>query len=257
MNRLLIVLACALALVACTDEAPEQIDGGNGGVAHRTDPQAVCDNESSVVDSTAVPTEGVLTGDVDGDDVDDTIYIAIDDDAAAGCRSFIVVSGEGTIYSAPLDPSGTQRGLPEPSLQSVIELDHDPGKEIVVNLESGASTQFVGVFKVTADGLERITLDGRAPGPFAQDIGDGDLFASGGSVGHLDAVDCLGPELIVMSAAIPVGDSAERYEVERRFFRLDGTELSLQSDSTEVHEVEGLTVERFREFAGSPFGSCI
>ena len=60
-----------------------------------------------------------------------------------------------------------------------------------------------------------------------------------------------------MSAAIPIGDSAERYEVERRFFRLEGTELSLQPGSTEVHEVEGLTVERFREFAGSPFGSCI
>lgn len=257
MNRLLTVLVCALALAACTEDAPEPIDGDNGGVTHRTDPQARCANESSVVDSTSVPTEGVLTGDVDGDKADDTIYIATDDDADAGCRSFIVVSGDGTIYSAPLDPSGTPRALPEPSLQSVIELDHDPGKEIVVNLDAGASTQFVGVFKVTHEGLERVTLEGRAPGPFAQDAGNGNLFATGGSVGHLDAVDCLGPELIVMSAAVPIGASAERYEVERRFFRLNGTTLELQPGATEVHEVEGLTVERFREFAGSPFGSCI
>ena len=258
MNRLMTVLVCVLALAACTDDAPQPIDGDNGGVTHRPDPEGRCDNESSVVDSTTVPSEGVLTGDVDGDEADETIYIANDDDADAGCRSFLVVSAEGTIYSALVDPSGTPRSLPEPRLHSLIQLDlHPGGKEIVVNLEAGASTEFVGVFKVTADGLERITIDGRGPGPFAQDLGQDNLFPTGGSVGHIDAVDCVGPELIVMSAAIPIGDSAERYEVERRFFRLDGTVLTSHPESTEVHEVEGLTVERFREFAGSPFGSCI
>ena len=257
MNRLLTVLVCALVLVACTDDAPTPIDGDNGGVTHRTDPEARCDNESSVVDSTTVPSEGVLTGDVDGDEADETIYIATDEGAEAGCRSFVVIAGDGTIYSAPLDPSGGTDALDEPSLKSVIQLDHEPGQEIVVHVGSGASTEFVGVMKVTDEGLEWITRQGRAPGPFAQDVGHGNLFGSGGSVGHLEAVDCLGPELIVMSIAIPIGASAENYEVERRFFRLIGTELTLQPDATEVHEVEGLTVERFREFSGSPFGSCI
>ena len=258
MNRLLTLLICALlAFAACTQDAPAPIDGDDGGVTHRPDPEGRCDNESSVVDSTDVPSEGVLTGDVDADETDDTIYIATDDEAEAGCRSFVVIAADGTIYSAPLDPTGTADALDEPRLRSVIQLDHEPGQEIVVHIGSGASTEFVGVMKVTAEGLEWITRLGRAPGPFAQDLGHGNLFASGGSVGHLDAIDCLGPELIVMSAAIPIGDSAETYEVERRFFRLNGTKLTLQPDATEVHEVEGLTVERFREFAGSPFGSCI
>ena len=258
MNRLLVVLVCALlAFAACTPDVVEPVDGDDGGVTHRPDPEGRCDNESSVVDSTRVPTEGVLAGDVDGDKADETIYIATDEEAEAGCRSFVVVAGDGTIYSAPLDLSGNADALDEPSLRSVIELDREPGQEIVVHVGSGASTEFVGVMKVTVAGLEWITRQGRGPGPFAQDLGQGNLFASGGSVGHLEAVDCLGPELIVMSIAIPMGDSAENYEVERRFFRLSGTELTLQPDATEVHEVEGLTVERFREFAGSPFGSCI
>jgi hypothetical protein len=146
--------------------------------------------------------------------------------------------------------------MTEPTLNSLIQLDFEPGEEIVVNLEAGASTQFVGVFKLTADGIERITIEGRGPGPFAQEIAQENLFPFGGSVGHLEAVDCLNPALIVMSAATPKGNSADRYKVERRFFRLEGTVLSLQPEANEVHEVEGLTVDSFREFAGSPFLSC-
>jgi hypothetical protein len=260
MRRLVPVLACVLVVFACTDDPGPPTDGDDGGATTVMDPEAACTNEAGVVDSAEVPAEGVLTGDIDGDDTEDTIYLATDSaatDAAAdaGCRSFLIATTETTIYSAPVDPSGNPRAT-EPSLNSLIQLDFEPGREIVVNLEAGASTQFVGVFKVTAEGIERITLDGRGPGPFAQELARDNLFPFGGSVGHLEAVDCLNPGLIVMSAAIPMGDSADRYEVERRFFRLDGTVLKLHPESTEVHEVEGLTVDRFREFAGSPFLSC-
>lgn len=254
MSRALALLTCLLLLAGCTSDQP--IDGPDGGVGVRTDPEGTCENESSVVDSTEVPTEGVLAGDIDGDETDDEVYIATDDDAEAGCRSFVVVTSDGTIYSAPVDPSGKQRSLPEPTLNSLIQLDFEPGMEIVVNLESGASTQFVGVFKLATDGIERITIEGRGPGPFAQELAQDNLFPFGGSVGHLEAVDCLNPALIVISAATPMGNAADRYKVERRFFRLEGTVLSLQPEANEVHEVEGLTVDSFREFAGSPFLSC-
>ena len=254
MNRLFVILMCALLLAACTGDPP--VDGENGVVTARTDPQGACDNESRVVDSTEVPSEGVLTGDIDGDETGDSIFIATDEDAEAGCRSFLVVTSETTIYSAPVDPSGRPRTLTEPTLNSLIQFDFEPGMEIVVNLETGASTQFVGVFKLTTEGIERITIEGRGPGPFAQELAQDNLFPFGGSVGHLEAVDCLNPALIVMSAAIPMGNAADRYKVERRFFRLDSTVLALQPESTEVHEVKGLTVDSFREFAGSPFGSC-
>ncbi len=254
MKPLLAMLTCLLLLVACTSDQP--IDGNDGGVSVRTDPRGACDNEASVVDSTEVPTQGLLTGDVNGDETDDSIFIATDQGAEAGCRSFLVVTAEGTISSAPVDPSGRPRTLTEPTLNSLIQFDFEPGMEIVVNLETGASTQFVGVFKLTAEGIERITIEGRGPGPFAQELAQDNLFPFGGSVGHLEAVDCLNPALIVMSAAIPMGNAADRYRVERRFFRLDSTVLTLQPESTEVHEVKGLTVDSFREFAGSPFGSC-
>lgn len=256
MRRLWPALACVIFLVACTGDDPVPIDGDNGP-SQRLDPNAACENETSVVDNATEPDEGVLTGDVDGDEDDDTVYLTTDADGEAGCRSFLIVVAGDTTYSAPVDPSGSPRSLPEPSLHSLIGFDFDPGNEIVVNLEAGASTQFVGVFKLTDDGIERITIEGRGPGPFAQELGRDSLFPFGGSVGHVEAADCINPGLIVMSAATPLGSSADRYEVERRFFRLEGTVLTLQPGSTEVHQVDGLELDPFPEFQSSPFGLCM
>ena len=256
MRKLWPALACALVLTACTGEDPVLIDNDDGQ-SQRFDPNAACENEATVVDNASEPEEGVLTGDVDGDEKDDTVYLAPDSDGDAGCRSFLIVVAGDTTYSAPVDPSGSPRSLPEPSLHSVIDFDFDPGSEVVVNLEAGASTQFVGVFKLTDDGIERITIEGRGPGPFAQELGQDSLFPFGGSVGHVEAVDCINPGLIVMSAATPMGSSADRYEVERRFFRLEGTVLVLQPGSNEVHQVDALELDPFPEFRSSPFGLCI
>lgn len=256
MKKICLGLACVIFLIACTGDDPVPLDG-EGGPSQRLDPNAACENEGSVIDSATEPEEDVLKGDVDGDEDDDTVYLTADADADPGCRSFLIVVSGDTTYSAPVDPSGAPRSLPEPTLHSLIQLDFDPGSEIVVNLEAGASTQFVGVFKLTADGIERITIEGRGPGPFAQELGQDSLFPFGGSVGHVEAVDCINPGLIVMSAATPMGSGADRYEVERRFYRLEGTVLTLQPESTEVHQVDGLELEPFREFGTSPFGMCI
>jgi hypothetical protein len=59
-----------------------------------------------------------------------------------------------------------------------------------------------------------------------------------------------------MSAAVPQGNSADRYEVERRIFLIEGTTLALDPDATERHSIEGLNVDRFPEYRSSPFGSC-
>ncbi|MEA2517332.1 MAG: hypothetical protein QOG16_1170, partial [Actinomycetota bacterium] len=128
------------------------------------------------------------------------------------------------------------------------------GVEIVVNVEMGASTQFAALFMLTNEGLVPMGLKGKGPGPFASDLGD--LFPFGGSVGHLDAVDCTDEGDVVMSAAIPSGDSADAYEVERRFFRVQGSKLVLDKDRTRVEVVDAAGVDEFPEFSGSPFLSC-
>lgn len=247
-----VLVLIALVAVACTQE-PASLE--NDEVAHVMDPEGRCANEGVAFDH-ATPDEAEMKGDLDGDGEDDVTYIAHDGQGDIGCRSFLVVDAAGIAYSAPVDPSGDQRALEIPSLNSLVQLDEEPGAEIVVNIETGASTQFVGVFTLTDEGLERVTIEGRGPGPFAGELGDQDLFAFGGSVGHLEAVDCLGRGAVVMSAAVPKGDSADEYEVERRFFLMEGTELILDPDATERHTIEGLNVDRFPEYRSSPFGGC-
>lgn len=192
-----------------------------------------------------------LSGDVDGDGVDDRVWLSSDPSAAEGCKAFVTVETADRIYWASTT-SGVPSSLQEPTLNSLSDIDGEAGSEIVVNLEAGASTQFVGAFMLTRAGLERITVDGRGPGPFGGEI-EG-LFAYGGSVGHLEAVDCV-DEHVVLSAAIPSG-AAGSYEVERRFFSPSLTALVLDRGLTERHKVRDLRVDDFPEFAGSPFLSC-
>jgi hypothetical protein len=99
-------------------------------------------------------------------------------------------------------------------------------------------------------------LTGQGPGPFAEDLARDDLLAFGGSVGHLEAVDCDANGDVVISVALPEGNTAEAYEVERRFFTSAGAKIVLVRSRTERHTVDATGIDDFPEFAGSPFGSC-
>lgn len=245
-------VAFLLVGVACTVD-PVPID--EGGVTVRTDPRGRCDNEPRAVDA-ASPDPDSVTGDVDGDARDDRVLIIGDERGGPGCDSFLAVVTDGATYSTPVDPRGDPRALQEPSILGLTDIDGRAGDEIVVLIETGASTQFAGVFTLTTQGLERITLVGRGPGPFAAESAGSDLFAFGGSVGHLEAVDCSPAGTVVMSAATPVGASAASYRIERRYFQPEGTKLILDRSATESMVIEGLEVDRFAEFRGSPFLSC-
>ena len=244
------VLAVLLLLGACTDDPT--LPAGDPSPSIVASAGAICDNEPDVVADESARTEPTLTGDIDGDDSDDEIYVVHDDAAEPGCRSFLVVEA-GSFYSAPIDPAGEPRSLPVPSLNSLANVGSIPGSEIVVNIETGASTQFVGLFTLTDSGIERMTIEGAAPGPFSS--GD-DLFAFGGSVGHIEAVTCIASDIVIMAAAIPSGNTAARYEVERRFYLVEGTTLRLDEGSIEHHEVPARDIDRFPEFESSPFVGC-
>lgn len=247
--RAALVGACALG--GCV---PDQVTAPSPPPLPSQTP--VCPNQRAAIDDERLREDGDLTGDVDGDGADDDIFIVTDRSGALGCKSFLVVDTGSARLSVPADPSEAERALPVPSLSSLVEIDRDPGAEVIVNIETGASTQLVGAFTVHAGILKRITIEGEGPGPFSAELAHDDLFAFGGSVGHIEAVDCGEEGFVIISAAIPEGARADRYEVERRFFRVEGAALTLEEEMTETHTVDGTDLVALPEFRGSPFLGC-
>ena len=245
------LIVLALLLAACDGAGPSS---SVEPVRVVSDPHTVCPNGEELALRVDARGEQVLRGDIDGDGAEDEVWLASDPSVADPCSDFLAVETADRIYWAVTNRSDTPSSLETPTLNSLSEIDEEVGKEIVVNLEAGASTQFVGVFKLTRAGLERMVGDGEGLGPFGTEI-EG-LFAYGGSVGHLEAVDCTQDGLVVMSVGLPVGAAADAYKIERRFFTSSYTAFVLEEELTEKHIVQGLKVDDFPEFAASPFGSC-
>ena len=214
-----------------------------------------CPNESAIAGDPARQIGPTSTVDVDGDGAQDEVSLAKDPAGPEGCAAFVVVRlGGATAVSAPVWEVGPEGGLPQPRIHGFADIDGRPGEEVLIDEAAGASTQFVGAFVYVEDDLERVTAKGGiAPeaGPFA------DLFPYGGSVGHIEAVDCT-PDGIVVSTAVPSGESAGgrsvAYEVKRRIFAYDGASLEEQETESETVPIEDL--DRFPEYSASPFGSC-
>lgn len=257
-----VVVVATVVLAGCSDDpAPEPEPSPSPLQTVATTPaptaseEAACPNESVVVADPMKRLQAPVRRDVDGDVAPEDVYIASDPGDAIGCQAFIVVAIDATFHSVPIWEAGPQSGLPQPSIHGFVDIDGEPGVEILVNEAAGASTQFVGAF-VFADGsLSRITVPEGAGASFPE---FGDLFPFGGSVGHLDAVDCADDGTIVVSAAVP-GRSQEDlengiYTVARTFFRLDGAELRKEDTTREQVPVGDL--EQYPEFAAGPFGSC-
>ncbi len=258
-----IAAVAAVVLGACSDDPapePEPSPSPLDTVATTPAPttptgEAACPNEPEVVADPTRRLQAPVREDVDGDNFPEEIFIAFDPGGAIGCRAFIVVDIDDTLQSVAIWEVGPQSGLPRPSIHGFVDINGEEGAEILVDEAAGASTQFVGAF-VFADGsLSRITVPGGGGSSFPE---LGDLFPYGGSVGHLDAVDCAEDGTIVVSTAVP-GRSQEDlengiYTVERTFFRLDGAELHKEGKTREQVPVGDL--EQYPEFAAGPFGSC-
>ncbi|MGH2729865.1 MAG: hypothetical protein ACRDJI_04570 [Actinomycetota bacterium] len=195
---------------------------------------------------------GSLSGDISGDGTEDSAAVHVDDSAGAGCQAFVVVTAENGVSSAPVWVLGATGGLSTPTLGSLAPIGREPGLEVIVNEAAGASTQFVGAFSLTGEGLRRMEVRG----PSVSDVAG--LFASGGSVGHLEAVDCL-DDGVVVSAATPAAGRAALgrgiYNVVRRVFGVAGPVLEPESTHRNRVDIDDLN-SRFPEFAHSPFLSC-
>ncbi len=215
-------------------------------------PQVIADEDLRVT--------AQLNADVDGDGVEDRSHIHVDQTAALGCQAFLIVetSSDG-LHAVPTWEIGDQGGLTEPSFNVAVQINEEPGSELVVNEIAGASTQFVGVYSFTDGELVRVGATGieAALWPAQSDS----LFPFGGSVGHLEAVDCLRgePGTVVVTTGSPARERAEQdqgiYVITRRVLGLQEAELELRDVVRARVGVNDLFQE-FPEYTSSPFGSC-
>ncbi|HEY7875253.1 MAG TPA: hypothetical protein VIG64_09030 [Actinomycetota bacterium] len=252
-------VVAVLVLVGCSDDDPparRQARAPETSAAPVTPvvstvvppvPEGSCPNQAEVTSNPLNRSSGPLIGDVTGDATPERIYLSVDQAGTPGCQAFVVVSEAATITAAieGWDPSA---GIASPTLDRLVQIDGRPGAEIVVNLAAGASTQFVGAFAVAGGTVERLATAGDQAS-----AGSPDLFASGGSVGHLEAVDCTTDGEVVLSSAIPKGN---RYQVTRRFFTPNGATLDLNVETSRRLVVTSNELEDFPEFGASPFGTC-
>jgi hypothetical protein len=188
---------------------------------------------------------GGVRGDVDGDGRSDRVYVVVDRSAESGCRALLVVRSRGRLSATSLDDSLISFELGFPRLNSLADIDSEPGLEMVVDVAQGASTSFVEV----------LTFSEGRPAPVRPAPLSGipaGLFAHGGSVGHLDAVDCR-RGLVMVSSAVA---RSRGYLVTRRFMEPQGRRWSLRPSLTQRNTIRPQQIGRFGEFSAPPFANC-
>jgi hypothetical protein len=237
------LLAASIVFSACNgDEEPEArqtLPGPDEATVKQT---FDCPNQA---DAVVGEPEGLLDGDVTGDGEPDEVSLVKDPQGSEGCVAFLVVASPSGQISVPIEQEAMTTELGLPSLRGLVELDGKGGLEIVVGLVAGASTEFFGAWSAEGERLERIAIKGAG--------GDvGDLFPSGGSVGHVEASDCSGEGEVVISQGAPQGGG---YRVTRTFLEAeDGRFVKVRRERERIGSGAGF--DKFPEFIASPFGSC-
>ena len=241
-----VLIALALSTAAC--DGGERPSDPGPGAQPTAQASSSCPNESEVIEAGKSEEDALRRADVDGDGADDDVYLNVDFEAPVGCQAFLVVETRDGQIVEPVWATGPAGGLPEPSLYAFSDLDGEGGYEIVVNEASGASTQFVAAYGWRKGELAPITVPDNSNG----------LFAFGGSVGHIEAVDCAKNGDLVLSSAVPApaGEAAseDRYELRRTIYTLQAGEL--RKEETERHAIALADLDQFPEFRLGPFASC-
>ena len=256
------------------DESPSGMHAGGGGPAARSpspEPEATSDAADDAAprtddipsspDASGCPNQeranaeqptNVSTGDVDGDGSDDEVYVAVDrrPGVPATCRAWLVVELLPGRLVTPIVQREMTLELNLPRINTLADIDGRRGHDIVVDVLAGASTGFVAIFAHLDADLVRLQSPARLSGLE-------DVFAYGGSVGHVDGVDCAGPPgRVVSSFAVPHGSGSRRYRVTRRFLVVDGAAFSTDDGSTERRVLSLGRLRRLPEFGSVPFPSC-
>ena len=185
-----------------------------------------------------------LSGDADGDGRPERIGV---ERHGRSCRFRIVTRAPGSELQGRLGETACGRGLPR--LKDLVAIDRAPGLEIVVDVWSGASTQFFALWTVRGAALEQLRFLACCSGSFPYY----------GSVGHDERVDCVAgqPGVIVSSWArlLSVKGRRQRLAVVRRFYRISGSTVT--RIRSERHRVVTRSDPPFLEWREpQPFPSC-
>lgn len=190
---------------------------------------------------------GTVRGDVDGDGASDVVYLVSDPDGSFDCRSFLVAeTAEGRV-ATPTNEQGVEHALPIPRIHSLAQVDRSGGEEILVDLEQGASTQFIGIFTLLDGRLERVRV--------AENTDFGNLFPYGGSVGHLEASNCADHPDADVSVAVATANTTD-YTVRTRLYEMNGARLEPLPRSDQPPIATTRRLDRVPGFSTSPFGDC-
>lgn len=238
------VLLLGLLVAGCTSDTPRREPASPTPEISAT---SACPKEIEIIGSDENRLPGDLEADVDGDGAPDQVSL-FEGDGGLGCEAFLTVSTGRSTVSTPVadDSFSLEGGLP--SLIGAAQIDGREGNEVIVRLLAGASTEFMGLFSMGGGDLHRITVQ---KGEF------GNVFPSGGSVGHLEQSDCGDdPGSILVVTAVAQGDT---YLVRRAAYNFNGGAFAPDANASGERSVplEDLGTDAVPELSsGAPFGSC-
>lgn len=217
-------------------------------VPSTTEPAAGrCPNEEAAV-LTAERATTPPQADIDGDGQKDSAFIVRDKSGSPDCRTFLVVDADDNRMSTPTNEKGVVYALEEPRIHGFAQIDGEAGEEILVDLEHGASTQFIGIFTDPAAGdLQRVKV--------RENTDFGNLFPYGGSVGHFEASNCPDHPSADISVAVATANATD-YTIRTRLYEMDGATLLPLPRSKQPPIMIGKDLDRIEGFATSPFGNC-
>lgn len=248
-----IFLATGVSLAACQpdpprEQTPESATSVEGGAAASVDASS-CPNEERVVAGAGRRRRGRLIADLDGRPGSERAWIALTPGERVDCSAWLVVDGAFGRKVVPLAATDdfASEALGLPALAGGARIDSRAGAEIVVDVAAGASTTFAAVFSFFEDTVVKVDVRGRGAPP-------DDLFPYGGSVAHVNAVDCAGPATVMTTQAQA---SARRYSVTRRLFSADGPVWRALPQRTERGSATPRRLAAvWPEFGSFPFSSC-
>jgi hypothetical protein len=233
------LISSVLILGACEEGSRGRTPQGQPS----TDSTEACPGQSSA--ALMGETLSASRGDVDGDGSGDEVRIVLLPEGPPGCRHFLVAdTGAGQLITPTNDP-GVEHSLEEPRIATLVHVDDQGGLEILLDLERGAASQFLGLFTLVEGSLQRVTVED----PFAP----GGLLPYGGSAGRLEVSDCAGRGDVSISVA---SADPEGYTVETRLFDMEAGRLRRLPPEAQPGPRMGVALETIDTFGSGPFASC-
>ena len=217
--------------------------------------EARCLSEAEAAGDTSLRRPGSLGGDVDGDGLDDEVFVAVDPQTEEPtCAYFLVVeTAEGTVATR-IDLTSLE-GIDDDlfGLQSLAEINGRPGLEVFVRVHSGVAMEFGQIYTMSGGVLTLVVR--------SDPDGENGLFSYAGSLSGIAAADCGDdPGAVIVSIAHPT-DDPEIWIVERSFYQRTAHNVLQPTGSVDRHELSPGEVSsgglgRFPEFGEAPFDDC-